>query len=143
MKVEELKKNKMIDIKELRLGNFINFANISYKIEKITSLEHWLFDGNDEELEIHFSKDNKIYWAYISELEGITITEEWLLEFGFEMKTLLDDYYQVEIDQYHLTINSFTFIFDLGVDDFYITQANNHIAIENIKYVHQLQNLYL
>jgi hypothetical protein len=74
-----------------------------------------------------------VLWVYMAlyvydEIKPIELTEEWLLKFGFK---------QTFISKIHLT-------FDKG--SFHLLKRVNHIQIwyENIdvKYVHQLQNLY-
>ena len=77
--------------------------------------------------------------ADASMLTPIQLTEEWLLEFGFEKENALPDIVfpdgvnlrdTVLVDRYHYRINDF-----IVNDGFY-----SH-AVE-IKYIHHLQNLY-
>jgi hypothetical protein len=60
------------------------------------------------------------------DLNGIPLTEEWLVTFGFEY---IEEYKWWEIDWCNFTI-------DLG------GEYEFEFAFHPIKYVHQLQNLY-
>ena len=64
---------------------------------------------------------------------GIPITEEWLLKFGFEGKC------RIEISKAPQRWLSWSY-----GNDFWIENRDEETMheIENIKYVHQLQNLY-
>lgn len=74
--------------------------------------------------------------------EAIPITEEWILKFGFEIKEVRD------IIEYLL--NKAMFMFSIyrkvGYDVFFLSQYSeidkDIMGTTQIKYVHQLQNLY-
>lgn len=119
----------MIQANELRIGNLvINHLN-----------------------EIHTIKPNNILAQYRFDVAGehgytpITITEEWLLKFGFEKQDNdIDVWYQIEIkDGYFLEyFKSMTYI------SLILREVNNVVGdslfyLPNIpKFVHELQNLY-
>lgn len=100
---------------ELRVGNYVK--GIGYKIT-------WLIEGIESEY-IYSSKS----WRFMSSFEGIPLTEEWILKFGFECIFTHDDHY------YYLES------LDLGLDRSYQPFGIGKYKVE-FKYVHQLQNLY-
>lgn len=111
---------------ELRIGNYI-------------------FDWNNEYCnvyELHRDKLSstingyKVDNTFIRQFKPIPLTEEWLLKFGF---VNIDD----EIDFSEFMFNKFS-IYGSGFDcqnPFYYEPQSNCNTIE-VKYVHQLQNLY-
>ena len=86
---------------------------------------NWIQDGNEfEQITIdHLNCLNSGRCEY----DPITLTEEWLLKFGFE-KSESKFYYKKSFGV-HLDFTAFNFQSCLWLSD-------------NIKYVHQLQNLY-
>lgn len=106
----------MIDVKELRIGNLL-------KEGKVKSL---YYDGKVG-LDTGFSHGAEI-------LNGIELTEEWLLKFSFRKETAEAkgietwDYYVLNIFELHPYRSFFKFISSIGVTE--------------IKFVHELQNLY-
>ena len=116
----------MIQAKELRIGNWIidheadSSVSIYWQIEEISK------DG------IKFR--NSSSWISNNYIIPIELTEEWLLKFGFDKwsNKFIGIDTQFEILQ---ILNNGT---ALAYDEF-----NNFITISNnIKYVHQIQNLY-
>ena len=79
--------------------------------------------------------DNGLTTVPIDEIEPITLTEEWLLKFGFEKsesKVSGSDYYT--LSNYSIMVNNNYFHFSLtSLESRYLTIINH---------VHQLQNLY-
>lgn len=118
----------MIKPNELRIGNLVLKTldwDIPFNIE-------W----NDKVI-----KWNESYWyligkgtIFLDDFEPISLTEEWLLKFGFKNES--------ENRQYCLGKKDLLINLDNG---FYFSEWNGnwiiHKGIE-IKYVHQLQNLY-
>ena len=64
-------------------------------------------------------------------VEPIPLTKEWLLKFGFKYKEM---YYESE---YLTALNDCFIVVERVTGFFYVDAPNNEI-----KYVHQLQNLY-
>lgn len=60
----------------------------------------------------------------LEDCEGISLSEEWLLKCGFERE---NNRWEMYIDEFHVVFNGQIFLEGTGID---------------IKYVHQLQNLY-
>lgn len=108
----------MIEAKDLRIGNLVNKSlrsgNGRTIIDKI---------GPQDIVRCYENISHFIY-------TGIPITEEWLLKFGFHMS-------------YGLTGKVFRLglYFIIGYDGIYYIELGKGMNIE-IKYVHQLQNLY-
>ena len=97
---------------ELRIGNFI-----------IESLPF----GSDKVIKV----DPNIFNRRIDEFIPITLTEEWLLKFGFEK------------DGEDLILDTNLFLLVSYNDDEFVHLKSNHLeTITSVKYVHQLQNLY-
>jgi hypothetical protein len=129
---------------ELRIGNLLIANNLLYrkggenKIACVVGI-----DSEKEYKELkssitiyHIDDEFKdTYGQWIKHLEPIPLTEEWLLKFGFENRP------DGICDHWHLGINPITHdwmieLKNLGAGFFY---RNGYF---NIKYVHQIQNLY-
>ena len=106
--------------KQIRLGNLIKLKNEDY----ITTVENSTFSIGAL-IDVNY--------------EGVTITEKWLNQMGFE--TAID--------------NEFTKRLDLKIDerfDYFLPKHNlktfgfrfqGITLFEQVKYIHQIQNLYL
>lgn len=114
----------MIDIKELRVGNWLQCDDGPYHVKNI-----W-------ERGINFGGDERGVHSYTpyENLSGIPLTEETLLQMGFKKKRD----YAIGAGGYDKWINGhFTIMPLLG--EFRYLQVPNHIVLRT---VHQLQNLY-
>ena len=105
----------MIQINELRIGNYIEEG----KVEKI--------DNSIDE--IYYSGDRCYLSSYCNNINPISLTEEWLLKLGFE---LIGSFYRLKKSKLIQII-----LHDDGLD-----VCNYNLYLHQIKYVHQLQNLY-
>ena len=112
---------------ELRIGNWI--STIEGPVQ-VTAMSHEglmatsIMTGGD-----------LLGWA-----EPITITNEWLVKFGFEVDVLCRDVFYIPYQAGYLTVCTGNyehtgFVKDKGDMVLYI-------SFGDIKYVHQLQNLY-
>jgi hypothetical protein len=117
----------VIQPQELRIGNLVFYQNEVYEIKALGSHEANLGDG----------KGTHPYGS----ISGIPLTGEWLLKFGFER----DESVRVENGILTLDLTKS----DSPIHDF--VWRNNtfgasgsefHYDMPQIKYVHQLQNLY-
>ena len=108
----------MINAKELRIGNYCFFGK-DFKGQNILSKIDSIIDP-------------------INSHDPIPLTEEWLLRFGFlKRKTLSHPYFFIEIDDH--------VIMDIGLSGTVTIEAYDGHEIfipADIKFVHQLQNLY-
>lgn len=112
-----------MEAQELRLGNLF-IDDISKKLIKVLELK------KDE---ITFTGKFTDEW----QAKPILLTEEWLLSFGFKLNE--NEVYQIESTLYPLSITInvvFQWCAWLNIDMKY------YVISEDIKYVHQLQNLY-
>ena len=116
-----------IKANELRIGNFIEYDGRIFQIDTISNEFPTL---NTDEFGIGVVDWNNI--------QPIPLTEEWLLNFGFgideeydntfiDNTSLKNEIIRVSIDSHYFTIDLF---------------CGQVLEIPNIKYVHQLQNLY-
>lgn len=116
-----------IKANELRIGNFIEYDGRIFQIDTISNEFPTL---NTDEFGIGVVDWNNI--------QPIPLTEEWLLNFGFgideeydntfiDNTSLKNEIIRVSIDSHYFTIELF---------------CGQVLEIPNIKYVHQLQNLY-
>jgi len=105
---------------ELRIGNyFIGYSN---------HLQQWELESF--ELLIKGLEVDEIIRCFVP------ITEEWLLKFGFEV--IYRSHYTLKLDhKKNLNIGAG---WNLINNHFYIRFIGNNLT--NIKYIHQLQNLY-
>jgi hypothetical protein len=103
---------------DLRIGNLVDLGNRIAKIVEIGHLSCAVADLEETQDTIEDYERTK----------PILLTEDWLLKFGFE---------QTFISKIHLTFSKGSFC---------LLKRVNHIQIWyesiDIKYVHQLQNLY-
>lgn len=108
---------------ELRIGNLANYKGEVIKIEGFSKTTFYYIVGD-----MLFSVINDI-----DKLEPIQLTGEWLLKLGFEQ------YYDHENDIHSMKKHFFSF-----VSPSMISVNNQYLIFEenNIKYVHQIQNLY-
>lgn len=112
---------------ELRIGNYLNYQGKIIKVEGIHNRTIYHSDRQFDQVGVE---------KYIT-FEPIPLTEEWLFKFGFEK----DKY-----DYFH-HIKSKIIIGHTTTDEFfeyeYLTGfQNSHTEMCELKYVHELQNLY-
>jgi len=107
-----------MNINELRINNLISHRGLICTVEII----------NGELDEIYFLGEDFYHWDKPENLEGVPLTEEWLLKFGFEKKSGWDDYEYYIKDEVEIIFNENVMFKN---------------SIENqIEYVHQIQNIY-
>ena len=147
----------MIDVKQLRLGNLVQYANDTYtdREDKIGNgiFRVCLISENVIKVDIGYGarqrfEKNPIVSPEMSELAPIEITEEWLIRFGFH-KWGRDDMPRTlsyELGALHIfPANSFCDFEGYGFMHYQIPHAKsskNESAKFKIKYIHQLQNLF-
>ena len=113
----------VISINELRLGNSIYFIICDKEDSKLDEYKEINVDITDFE----FIRDNN------SLFEGIPLTKELLLKYGFIQK---ENEYFFENDTLSISIGvCFYVLSNLG-------SGEARIKTRNLKYLHQLQNLY-
>jgi hypothetical protein len=120
----------MINISELRIGNYINFAeeNTVCKVKGIDS------DGLG--ITVYFLKSKEETWIEVTQFQSIPITPEILVNNCRFVKRDNRYVFQPELlnVEYRL-IDFHVWVFSIGFFNW-----NNEIT--NISYVHELQNLY-
>lgn len=113
----------MITAEELRIGNWV----WGYEVGQA---------NGDKPVQINSGTLNWIDTGKIKEFSPLTLTEEWLVKLGFKLDQLFEDsefyYYKgrMSIQQNQLTCISWDGL-TLDLD-----------KVSEIKYVHQLQNLF-
>jgi len=113
----------MVSPGEFRIGNLVN-----YTIDRKS-----IFQGKITAITKNRLVVDKVTSKYMN-IEPITLTEEWLLKFGFERNTINNKkfiYYFFGYGYFYFDNNVFSMNFS-SQDD----------VVINIKYVHQLQNLF-
>ena len=108
-----------MEAKELRIGNWIRHKYHILLVETI--------DANDEIYACNIKRNVHVY-KDIEDFEPIPLTEEWLIKFGFRVMDSWLLYYKGSFEIEPLR------------EGFLFSQYENDLL--NIKYVHQLQNLY-
>jgi len=122
---------------ELRIGNWVNMVYPSGKKEVIVK---------------NLSK-NFVNGLGISGIEGISITEEWLLKFGFELYDYLpNDEMSDNPDfiylSYKMELEGKRYYYSITNTEFHDwefckkVEWAEEMLIASCQYVHQLQNLY-
>ena len=126
---------------ELRIGNYVLECGIDYnhghkyrdkegdKIVKIASIQ--------SDNTIRIIEDNKERGCYKlnDNFEPIPLTEEWLLNFGAMGAIVSDEYLQIDTDAIYI-------LFKIETKEVGFYADGNFMCIKNLKYVHELQNLY-
>jgi hypothetical protein len=111
---------------ELRLGNYISFHNVWYKIVGIEK-ERVLFEYHNGETD----------YCYIDYIEPIELTEELLVKIGFEK---FEKLFRMKLGEFHLD-----YFIVVGVLRIYkkITDCYFDKNLEiKCEFLHQLQNAY-
>lgn len=116
---------------ELRLGNYINALDDYDQpiASQVIALSDGAVDIDEYGNRMLFYTLNGEYAPEQCTIEGIKITEEWLVKLGFDLGWAIE----------HNT--EFFCLFQDG-DSFYYSADMHHHASAPIKYVHQLQNLF-
>ena len=116
---------------ELRIGNLVNFNDT---IATVLELRE-----NHARIEYMRSDTGMRYSTLVEygRLEGVLITEEWLVKFGFKHKKT------DKANCYTLNFFSLNFVNDGRYKGkTFIRVANFNPDINNFLFIHQLQNLY-
>ena len=124
----------MLKANELRIGNLINWGVNIVPIRSIHT-ESVLKDNVSVYIELNEKLQN--YCLNITDIEPILLTEEWLLNFGFE-RHHAD--YSNDVIYIKNVPNNNEFIW--GVYPFELGSGFVINKSKSLKYVHQLQNLY-
>lgn len=106
-----------MDVKELRLGNLIEYDGKVCEVKEI-----------EEAGLVVLFEDGDCIWVDVWQFSPIAITEKWLLKFRFEKGEFLRNCW----DNDELSIS-----FENGIVIFGLINS-----VVEIRYVHQLQNLY-
>jgi len=129
----------MIQANEIKVGNI--FHNNSSGLNFTVTKENISDVLNNLELKLMSNPPKDI-------IVGVPLTEEILLKCGFKRNTYQHFefgeyvYFTYEIDcNYELSINIGKGVKRLSID-FFDGDKNSTVPINNIKYLHQLQNLY-
>ena len=102
---------------ELRIGNYVydDYLKKNKQINGIFDNEIWLSEIGEDEFDQR---------SIIDSINPIPLTEEWLLKFGFK----------------NLSVGLFELIHNNLIG--YRLSIEGQYGYEEIKYIHQLQNLY-
>lgn len=124
---------------ELRLGNFVNNyspakpVKIPLTITYTVAAVYWghvhLIMGNLYNPSNGFNP----FEEHVANLIPIKLTEEWLLRLGFQKRYDKRKIYEIDDENFPFVIDCF--------NERFMVFCNNECQLEDIKYVHQLQNL--
>jgi len=135
-----------MEIKELRIGNYIQLKSEKDGVNDVFGVVTGITNRKDDD----FPKSDGVVSFYSETNEGtkfseflnpISITEEWLLKFGFKEEdgNLVLDEFSTKNEEYLVQFN-FEFLYD---GEFVrLMDSWEGIFITEVKYVHQFQNLY-
>lgn len=116
-------------LKELRIGNWVfDDENKPCQISLLTSEKRDAYEGEVPEFQIEYKESENIFVSDV--INPIPLTEEWLLKFGFFSHE----------NRPRPVYGNNSFIYFYKQDGIFWSDLM-HGTIE-IKYVHQLQNLY-
>jgi len=119
----------MIKEKELRIGNLV-YSNSD--IAKVSGIKTGKLTLNIKVFRSNYEFDNN------KSIKPITLTEEWLLRFGFEKRVTINHSLQYFIGENPITHD---WLFDILWLEGY-SEPFYRNGFHKIKFVHQLQNLY-
>lgn len=114
----------MINVNELRIGNKLEWNKQEFNVCRI-------FNQNE-------GVENENWTKPCSELHPIPLTEEWLVKMGFEYSVSTVSY-SIFFDDYNGVLRIKPIGTELNV---WMKRNNRTIRLVEVKYVHQLQNLY-
>ncbi len=117
---------------ELRIGNFLLFVN---KLQEVSSIH------SDNTIRLRKTKNDNCHGCYCVDsitINPIPLTEERLLSLGFEYESFDENYVIKNRYGYYDSIKKDDGKWRYNND---ISDANCYF-IRELKYVHQLQNLY-
>lgn len=120
----------MIKINDLRIGNTIRQAHATITVVGIVTEHHSYQKGI-------FCTDNNGHYSWCKEdlVDGIEITDEWLLNSGFDKKVI-----SKPLQTFEYLLGPFSLIqYDNGQCK--VRYLNNLISV-SLKYVHQFQNIF-
>ena len=114
---------------DLRLGNFIsiNFGNCD---DGKTTIVEGISDCEIYNEEHGYSPCN--------EFNPILLTEQWLLDFGFNQ--IIETQWYIHFDNMCLTLHEYSEQYIVEIEN--METDDSSIFLMSIQYVHQLQNLY-
>lgn len=126
-----------VSVTDLRIGNLIHYNGNHEEIGKISLLVPDVIDVLSY-CQINYRRDKK-HW--LINLHPVKITEEWLIEFGFVKKDKTWDDKSISTglffkDRYFIENSKEGFLFCQS------HYSGNCWFLKNIKYIHQLQNLF-
>lgn len=112
---------------EIRIGNYLSIDGDFCKLKAI--------DYNEAECSFLNDSSGKSIKAKTSTYDPITITSNWLTDFGFEYREHLNDYYR------HL-FNGYILIIQPRGETKICAPNASPCNLPQILYIHQLQNLF-
>ena len=113
---------------EVRIGNYIRYCDNNYQVEQIIK--------RNGKYALIF--ENLYHGVWIDEVEKIELTEDILLKYGFEL--IYDGYYTTKL----YLIQDTRFDFLINKQNFELSELVyiGDIYYPNVRYLHELQNLY-
>lgn len=131
--VSLFRKNQTM-IKELRIGNYVDI----YYVSDITGAEKRIFkNAIVDTIDSKFIKHNGSSYAYKENIKPIPITEDWLIKFGFEKKTINgSDTWLFNDCIFEIIKNKLSFSLSLA------DNTGEIVFEKEVSSVHQLQNIF-
>lgn len=111
-----------MDVRELRIGILVEYDGLPCKVKLI----------EESGLAVLF-EDGEDIWIDIWQFSPISITEKWLLKFGFKKNKYRSHFY---------TLGDYDVFYEDNEWFFVICNYMENPPSVNMYYVHQLQNLY-
>lgn len=117
-----------MDARELRIGNWVHHG------------KYWSYRNGNESKEFDFQWSESDWYALsectlsIENTEPIKLTEEWLFNFGFVYDKVYYQWVNTPIRLGYITTEDYM--------QYEVSFALGQWKLNNLKYVHQLQNLY-
>jgi hypothetical protein len=130
-----------IELKSLRLGNLVfDDENKIMKVARIETKQYTEWNNGDEFSIVieDILKQNSYYQSLIN---GIPITEEWLLKLGFN-KQYQKGFIGIDVHNSDFVLTAPKVMGEWQEGYAYQYYAGNVPKFRELKYIHQLQNLF-
>lgn len=111
---------------ELRIGNLVNYANITNRVVRI------------EFTKFRIVPVGQLIFKDTFDIEPIPITEKWLLNLGFESSGLSGGIFVLD----NVIDGTSDFVIETDGIEFYPQVDRDACCWAKFQYIHQLQNLY-
>lgn len=129
-----------MEINELRVGNYVSYNGLNLEVYSIENKYTRADNRYNNKVLVDLVCDGFIT-ARLDEIQGIPLTEQILLNYGFKKINHIGGYSFYSYDRDKMKKRVSFMPLDVYLNPNYVKIANFSVR-QNIEYVHQLQNLF-